>query len=242
MLNRETISKEQEKKLRCRKKSTLSEEQKWKEMFCVIFPDHDEELIPSPYYGNDPTMTSGRNGSDQLTEYEQYLRLELPRLIRNQLEVTILGASEPLESQIRSQLVDIVRSCQSEAFRAYQSSARPQSPSPNAQTGSRDPVQSLESAAVSTDPPFDMSAWFEPPTILDPDLQISSNELFPNEASCQTPDFLGFSDSGYGSYHLGFGDGLASLEKLPTNSDILVQTSTVQGDPPQCSGPANSAP
>jgi hypothetical protein len=42
------VDKEQEKKLRSRKKSTLSEEEKWREMFRVIFPDHDEDLMPSP--------------------------------------------------------------------------------------------------------------------------------------------------------------------------------------------------
>jgi hypothetical protein len=44
----EGINKEQEKIMRRRQKSTLSEEAKWKELFKIIFPDDDEDMMPSP--------------------------------------------------------------------------------------------------------------------------------------------------------------------------------------------------
>jgi hypothetical protein len=42
------ISKAQEEKLRRKKKSTETEEKLWKAMYCILFPDDDEDTITSP--------------------------------------------------------------------------------------------------------------------------------------------------------------------------------------------------
>jgi hypothetical protein len=44
----EGFDKDQEKILKSRKKSVLTEKQKWKDMFRVLFPDVPEGGIPSP--------------------------------------------------------------------------------------------------------------------------------------------------------------------------------------------------
>jgi hypothetical protein len=44
----EGLDKEQEKKLKSKKKSSLSEEERWREVYKVLFPNDDEETIPSP--------------------------------------------------------------------------------------------------------------------------------------------------------------------------------------------------
>ena len=44
----EDIDKVQEAQLRSRKKLVGTEEQRWKEMFLILFPDDDEDTIPSP--------------------------------------------------------------------------------------------------------------------------------------------------------------------------------------------------
>jgi len=46
----EGFDNEQEKKLRCRKRSThtQTEEEKWKEMYRTLFPNDDEATFPSP--------------------------------------------------------------------------------------------------------------------------------------------------------------------------------------------------
>jgi len=44
----EGFDKDQERLLKSRKKSTLTEEEKWKEMFRILFPNDEEDLIPSP--------------------------------------------------------------------------------------------------------------------------------------------------------------------------------------------------
>jgi DNA-directed RNA polymerase subunit M/transcription elongation factor TFIIS len=42
------IDKVQEAQLKRRKKPTETEEQRWKAMFLILFPDDDEDAIPSP--------------------------------------------------------------------------------------------------------------------------------------------------------------------------------------------------
>jgi hypothetical protein len=44
----EGLDKEQEKKLKSKKKSSLSEEEKWREIYKILFPHDDEEAMPSP--------------------------------------------------------------------------------------------------------------------------------------------------------------------------------------------------
>jgi hypothetical protein len=48
---REGITRTQEEKLRCRKnkkKSKLTEEDKWRHIYEILFPDDNPELMPSP--------------------------------------------------------------------------------------------------------------------------------------------------------------------------------------------------
>jgi hypothetical protein len=44
----EGYDKEQEKILRSRKKTVSGEAEKWKKMYCILFPNDPEESIPSP--------------------------------------------------------------------------------------------------------------------------------------------------------------------------------------------------
>jgi hypothetical protein len=124
---------------------------------------------------------------------------ELPRLIRTRLETTLFGASQLLESQIQSQLVDLVRICQSELFRRYpqyvQSTTAP----------SDDPIPSMASdpanlaGGLPIDMDFDLSAWFVPPTVTDTCLQIPS-EVIPNSGSqCPASNGPRVSDSAHGT-------------------------------------------
>ncbi|KAJ4298221.1 hypothetical protein N0V90_006120 [Kalmusia sp. IMI 367209] len=138
----EGFDKSQEKKLRSRKKShhKISEEEAWKEMYRILFPDDDPITVPSPCK---VTLTSSfkiriadlptdldadwekvyRKGkqpsSDELMKYEQYLRRELPSAVRRELERVVQDELTPLEERLKSQLVGIVRDVQLELFQAY---------------------------------------------------------------------------------------------------------------------------
>lgn len=55
----------------------------------------------------------------ELDQYERYLRRELPRLVRQRLEVAVSDISGSLETELRNRLVDIVRDSQSQLFQLY---------------------------------------------------------------------------------------------------------------------------
>jgi hypothetical protein len=152
--------------------------------------------------------------TDPVIEYDRYLRLELPRRIRNQLESTILGASEPLESQLRRQLVDIVRNVQSQISREYQLLNEPHTPTPETQLNQTvvEPSTELSNNVVLT--PFDFSAWFSPPTLTDPNMQPPDNETLRTSQTFQSGHSLNFSDSGYGSLNVEPGDELLRSDDL----------------------------
>lgn len=68
------------------------------------------------------TTTDPGHPVDPLSEYEQFLRRELPDRVRQQLEVRIESALHPVEEALRGQIVDIVRDTQLDLFQSYMSS------------------------------------------------------------------------------------------------------------------------
>lgn len=60
-----------------------------------------------------------------MTEYENFLRHEMPDRVRHQLELRIDEALNPLEETLRGQIVDIVRDVQLELFQSFRASAGP---------------------------------------------------------------------------------------------------------------------
>jgi len=127
-------------------------------------------------------------------------------MIRSRLETAVLGASEPVESQIRSQLVEIVRSCQSELFRSYQQSGRQQPRRQDTRSGDLTPITSLETRDIpSTDMSVDLSAWIIPPSITDSNPQLPSNALLQSSSAFgPTSENSGFFDSAYDSQNFSF--------------------------------------
>jgi hypothetical protein len=181
-------------------------------------------------------------GSDPLAEYERYLSLELPRRVRDRLESAVLGATEPLVSQIRSQLVDIVRTVQSEIFQSYQQSTRPQAASQSEEPETQDPNHSLGGLILDADTTFsyDMSAWAQPPSLSDMILELSLDQL-PLQSSNinRIPDIANFADSGYGSQRFTQVEDARSLATQSTRHDNF-DWPLAQDLPPEPSGPKNS--
>lgn len=57
-----------------------------------------------------------------MVEYETFLRREMPNRVRQQLELLIEDALNPIEETLRGQIVDIVRDVQLELFRSFRGS------------------------------------------------------------------------------------------------------------------------
>ncbi|KAH6655829.1 hypothetical protein BKA67DRAFT_250466 [Truncatella angustata] len=99
----------------------MSEPQKWRRVFLILFPKTNETEIPSPYYEFKMPADLG-HPLDPLTEYENFLQRELPTRVRQQLEGRIKQDMDHMEEAMRGQLVDIVRDMQLEIFRTFMDS------------------------------------------------------------------------------------------------------------------------
>jgi hypothetical protein len=147
----EGLTPDLEKKLKCRKKASpeQTEEQRWKEIYRLLFPD---EVVPNPcklkevhscgtvsIHPRLSLYTTHRHGQMMLTipdfepvqenaqspdsravaDFEAFSRQQLPRYFRNYLEEAVNNETQHLEEHIRSHLVTIVRDCQDRMFSAY---------------------------------------------------------------------------------------------------------------------------
>ncbi|KAK2730011.1 hypothetical protein CKAH01_09920 [Colletotrichum kahawae] len=135
------IDSKQEKLLRSRKKGSknMSEADKWRDVYLILFPNIGPEDIPSPYldFGGNADAVEAESA---FARYERYLRRELPRKVRQELETRIEQALEPIKENLKSQIVDIVRDAQLSLFQSFVSSnpdsAEPYNSNPMAECGS----------------------------------------------------------------------------------------------------------
>ncbi|KAH7109639.1 hypothetical protein B0J11DRAFT_401388, partial [Dendryphion nanum] len=120
----EGFDKEQERKLKSKKRGqkAQNEEEKWKSVFAILFPDDNPESMPSPYIEYQVPGASQSDQSSSIVRFQAYSRLELPRLVRQTLEIAVEREAQPLGAQLRDQLVDIVRECQTQLFTMFEAS------------------------------------------------------------------------------------------------------------------------
>ena len=163
-------------------------------------------------------MTWESRRSQEFDNYERYLRRELPRLVRQQLEIAASEFSTPLENQLRGQLVEIARDAQSQLFQRYRctdpTAADPTAADPRAASSQGllpEPRQestfiNLEllqdtngSGAELVD--FDFSAYFPQP-LVDEDYVNPMNVFTAPLSAAPGGDLRAVSDSGYGSMGL----------------------------------------
>ncbi|KAK1523793.1 uncharacterized protein CCOS01_08880 [Colletotrichum costaricense] len=110
------ITQDQEKKLRSRKKTSvkeLTEAEKWIQVYRILFPDVREREIPSPYH-------NAEDAEKNLGGFEDYLRRELPPLVRRQLEKEVERELSFVEEGMKQKVIDIARNLQLTLFKGYQ--------------------------------------------------------------------------------------------------------------------------
>jgi hypothetical protein len=131
----EGITPEQERRLRSKKKTSPNqgEADRWKDIYKLLFPNED---IPSPCKGSQKTdkgepsdkltdfeplqeETAMSPDSRDLASYENYIRRELPRLVRSNIEEAVRREMQPLEASLINNLVGIIQDCQDRVFRSY---------------------------------------------------------------------------------------------------------------------------
>ncbi|KAL2264225.1 hypothetical protein VTK26DRAFT_57 [Humicola hyalothermophila] len=102
----DAITEEQEIKLRKRAKAQCSEEEKWEEMYRVIFPD---ENAPSPYHDTGaeaPPMAESRWKSAE--ECKEYIRTELPKIVRAGLERYVDELFKDVQEKVNQKAVELI--------------------------------------------------------------------------------------------------------------------------------------
>ena len=65
------------------------------------------------------TQAPSSPDSRDLANYEDYIRRELPRLVRSNIEEVVRRETQPLEAALVGSLVGIIQDCQDRVFRAY---------------------------------------------------------------------------------------------------------------------------
>ncbi|KAK2001679.1 hypothetical protein LX36DRAFT_327773 [Colletotrichum falcatum] len=170
------ITQDQEKRLRSRKKTSakeLNEAEKWTQVYGILFPDVREREMPSPYYNTEDADTS-------LGGYEDYLRRELPPLVRRQLESEIERELSFVEEGMKQKVIEIARNLQLTLFKGYRHLE-------NQENGIEDPP-SVDAPASQTDgstssatdtSPSTMTTSGTTPDIPDP-LDLFSNYAHPD--------------------------------------------------------------
>ncbi|KAH6632854.1 hypothetical protein F5144DRAFT_488764 [Chaetomium tenue] len=124
----EGFTKDQEKRLRSRKKThaDMTDEDKWREIYMILFPDDEQSAIPSPYYeskGGDENQELG--GSGELEDYATFIRREMPTLVRRELETLFREEFQDVEERVRPQIADIVLNLQPRLLGLYKQSQMP---------------------------------------------------------------------------------------------------------------------
>ncbi|KAK9774402.1 hypothetical protein AB5N19_06753 [Seiridium cardinale] len=99
----------------------MSEPQKWRHIYMILFPETQDTEIPSPYYEFKSLRDPG-HPIDPMVEYEGFLRREMPDRVRHRLELRIEDVLNPVEETLRGQIVEIVRDVQLELFQSFRSS------------------------------------------------------------------------------------------------------------------------
>ncbi|KAF4633012.1 hypothetical protein G7Y89_g5111 [Cudoniella acicularis] len=112
------ITPETERKLRSRKKPkpNLNDEDKWKEVYRILFPD---EEVPSPYFDFAQDEAARSPGSQDLVNYEEFIRRELPPMVQANIEEVFRREMHPVEASLIANLVDTIQECRGALFRKY---------------------------------------------------------------------------------------------------------------------------
>ncbi|ETS77484.1 hypothetical protein PFICI_11358 [Pestalotiopsis fici W106-1] len=87
------INDAQDKKLReCRKTTgTLTEEQKWLDIYMILFPEANPKALPSPYYSRGHLGNSAKSAA-QWKKMKKHIEEKLPLAVRTRVEQRFAGA------------------------------------------------------------------------------------------------------------------------------------------------------
>ncbi|KXX73045.1 hypothetical protein MMYC01_210087 [Madurella mycetomatis] len=121
----EGSTKEQEKMLRSRKKLRpgMTDAEKWREMYKILFPDDDFDAIPSPYYDNVDGDGKACDAVGGMEDYTVFLRREMPGLVRREVGMVFQNELRDVEESLRPRIEQMIVGLQPRLLRMFQESA-----------------------------------------------------------------------------------------------------------------------
>lgn len=194
---------EQERELRSKKRSRQyqSEDEKWKDVYRIIFPE--ESIIPSPYL---EVEASGR-----FTKFQVFSKHNVDRILNKRLKRAAEEDERFQDEQLKTKMMKVFRDVQSEVFDRFehcQSEGSPEtdggspeipntshraSPSP----GKRNP--DLDNAALATSS-FDLVQGAASPTTASPRLEEPNAPHRDSEKEATPPELHSFEALPQGSH------------------------------------------
>ncbi|KAF2999570.1 hypothetical protein E8E14_003613 [Neopestalotiopsis sp. 37M] len=110
------INDAQYKKLRERRKTTgtLTEEQKWLDIYMILFPEANRKALPSPYYSRSDLGNSAKSAA-QWKKMRKHIEEKLPSAVRTRVEERFAGA----QLEVLHDLGDIIRDEVFQIFRGF---------------------------------------------------------------------------------------------------------------------------
>ncbi|KAK5658999.1 hypothetical protein OQA88_1085 [Cercophora sp. LCS_1] len=122
------FTKEQEKMLRSRRRASpaMSREDRWNDVYKILFPDDDVNKIPTPYYG----VTDTNQARAGIENYAVYLRREMPGHARRELDIIFQDELQSLQDTLRPRIEQTMINLQLRLLRMFRDGEAP-SPEPS---------------------------------------------------------------------------------------------------------------
>ncbi|KAI1653889.1 hypothetical protein F4813DRAFT_393268 [Daldinia decipiens] len=109
-----------EKQLKLRKgTSDMSETEKWRAVYLILFPDVQNEDIPTPFYDYDHVAKIVPSQLDQLAECEDYILREIPLRLQQRLRPELDRDFNTIEESLKRTATYCVRGLLVDAFREF---------------------------------------------------------------------------------------------------------------------------
>ncbi|KAH7006971.1 hypothetical protein EDB80DRAFT_893436 [Ilyonectria destructans] len=162
------FTKDQEKTLRCRKKTRagMSEGDKWRDVYKILFPDDDFSTMPTPYYDESDDQDKSSVAAGRMEDYSVFLRREMPGMVRRELETMFKNELDGVEERLRPLIEQMVLQLQPRLLRSFQESQTAtdgtQEELERQELQQNTPLQDKSLERILGEPVLDTDPWLPP--------------------------------------------------------------------------------
>ncbi|KAI1359619.1 hypothetical protein F5Y08DRAFT_344484 [Xylaria arbuscula] len=192
----EGFNADQEKQLKSRKKKDhiVTEADKWRAVFHILFPDVKTKEIPSPFYEHEQSSGPTAPSHEAIaTEIEEYILREFPPRLHQKLAAEFDRDLQVGERRVKSGFVEITKVIIAELFQEYRQQAFQQRAASTMAQGPNSPENHVDPSVAPVQPLWINSMDFLDQMNLACNLSLDAAGMAIWENNCTQK----FSDSGY---------------------------------------------